>query len=102
MGLNIVLYIDILHVEIFYTQLCVNIIAFTVNTCRFTNVFTVITTKDESGGIYNSHSTGSQGFTAMVNKSCPWAIHPQTQSVYCHKSIPAAVLKLNRRCLVVQ
>ena len=33
--------------------LCVNNIEVTVNTCTCTAVFTVITTKDQSGGIYN-------------------------------------------------
>ena len=46
----------------------------TVNTCTCTDVFTVITTKDQSGGIYNSYSTGDQGFMAVVNKPCPRAI----------------------------
>ena len=40
----------------------------TVNTCRCTDVFTVITMKDQSGGIYNNYSTGGQGFMAVVNK----------------------------------
>ena len=39
-----------------------------VNTCTCTDVFTIITTKDQSGGIYNSYSTGGQGFMAVVNK----------------------------------
>ena len=30
-------------------------------------MFTV-TTKDQSGGTYNSYSTGGQGFMALVNK----------------------------------
>ena len=37
----------------FYTQLCVNHVEVTVNTCTCTDVFTVITTKDQSGGMYN-------------------------------------------------
>ena len=40
------------------------------NTCTCTDVFTVITTKDQSGGIYNSYSTGGQGFMA-VNRVSP-------------------------------
>ena len=45
----------------------------TVNTCTCTDVFTVIitTTRDQSGGIYNSYSTGGQGFMAVVNKPIP-------------------------------
>jgi len=35
-----------------------------------TNVFTEITTNNQSGGIYNSYSTDGQGFMAVVNKSC--------------------------------
>ena len=46
----------------------------TVNTCTCTDVFTIITTKDQSGGIYNSYSTGGQGFMAVVNKPPPWAM----------------------------
>ena len=46
----------------------------TVNTCTYADVFTVITTKDQSGGIYNNYSTGGQGFMAVVNKPCPRAI----------------------------
>ena len=65
----------------FYTELCVKNVEVTVNTCTCTDVFTIITTKDQSGGIYNSDSTGGQGFMVVVNKPCPWAMHsPQTQS----------------------
>ena len=49
----------------FYIQLCVNNIEVTVNTCTCTDVFTIMTTKDQSGGIYNSDSTGGQGFMAV-------------------------------------
>ena len=66
----------------FYTQLCVNNVEVTVNTCTCTDLFTVITTKDQSGGIYNSYSTGDQEFMAVVNKP-----RPRTRSVYCHKSL---------------
>ena len=45
----------------------------TVNTCTCTDVFTVITTKDQSGGTYNNYSPGGQGFMAVVNKLRPWA-----------------------------
>ena len=45
----------------FYTQLCVNNIEVTVNTCTCTDMFTVITTKDQSGGIYNGYTNGRQG-----------------------------------------
>ena len=44
----------------------------TVNTCTCTDLFTIITTKDQSGGICNSYSTGGQGLAA-VNKPCPQA-----------------------------
>ena len=33
----------------------------TVNTCTCTDVFAIITTKNQSGGIYNNYSTGGQG-----------------------------------------
>ena len=39
-----------------------------VNTCTCTDVLTVVTTKDQSGGIYNSYSTGGQGFMDVLNK----------------------------------
>ena len=54
----------------FYTQLCLNnievtvlntcacTIVFTINTCTCIEVFTIIMAKDQSGGIYNGHSTG--------------------------------------------
>ena len=37
-------------------------------------MFTVITTKDQSGGIYNSYRTGGQRFMAVVNKPRPQAL----------------------------
>ena len=40
-----------------------------VNTCTCTDVFTVLATKDQSGGIYNSYSTGGQGFMDVLNKT---------------------------------
>ena len=52
----------------------VNNVEVTVNTCTCTDVFTVITTKDQSGRIYNSYSTGGLGFMAVVNKPCPQAM----------------------------
>ena len=52
----------------------VNNIEVTINTCTCKDVFTVITTKDQSGGIYNNYSTGGQGFMALVNKPCPQAM----------------------------
>ena len=62
-------YIPILYCT-FCTQLCVNNIEVTVNTCTCTDVFTVITTKDQSGGIYNSaYSTGGQGFMAVSKQT---------------------------------
>ena len=51
----------------------VNNIEVTVNTCTCTDVFTIITTKGQSGGIYNNYSTGGQGFMAVVNKPRPRA-----------------------------
>ena len=52
----------------------VNNIEVAVNTCTCTDVFTIITTKDQSGGIYNNYSTGGQGFMAVVNKPHSWAM----------------------------
>ena len=52
----------------------VNNIEVTINTCTCKDVFTVITTKDQSGGIYNNYSTGGQGFMALVNKPRPQAM----------------------------
>ena len=46
---------------------------FTVNTCTCADVFTVVTTKDQSGGRYNSHNTDGQGFMTTVNKPRPQA-----------------------------
>ena len=58
----------------------VNNVEVTVNTCTCTDVLT-ITTKDQSGGIYNNYSTDGQGFMGVVNKLCHQAMHsPQTQS----------------------
>ena len=47
----------------------VNNIEVTVNTCTCTDVFTIITTKDQSGGIYNNYSTGGQGFMAVSKQT---------------------------------
>ena len=52
----------------------VNNIEVTVNTCTCTDVFTIITTKDQSGRIYNNYSTGGQGFMVVVNKSRPQTV----------------------------
>ena len=49
--------------------MCVNNIEVTVNTY----MFTVITIKGQSGGIYSSYSTSGQEFMAIVNKPCPQA-----------------------------
>ena len=38
----------------------------TVNTCTCTDVFTTITTEDQSGGVY---STGDQGFMAVSKQT---------------------------------
>ena len=51
----------------------VNNVEVTLNTCTCTDVFTIITTKDPSGGIYNNYSTGGQRFMAVVNKPRPQA-----------------------------
>ena len=51
----------------------VNNIEVTVNTCTCKYVFTIVTTKDQSGGIYNNYSIGGQGFMALVNKPPPRA-----------------------------
>ena len=61
--------VQILH----HFSVTVNNIEVTVNTCTCTDVFTIITTKDQSGGIYNNYSTGGQGFMAVVNKPRPRA-----------------------------
>ena len=53
------------------TELCVNNVQVAVNTCTCTGVFTVITTKDQPSGIYNSYNTGGQGL---------WAVSKQTSS----------------------
>ena len=53
----------------FYTQLCVNNVEITVNTCTCTDVFTVITTKDQSGWIIGSYSTGGQRFMAVSKQT---------------------------------
>ena len=61
--------VQILH----HFSVTVNNIEVTINTCTCKDVFTVITTKDQSGGIYNDYSTGGQGFMALVNKLRPRA-----------------------------
>ena len=53
--------------------MAVNNIEVTGNIRTCTDVFTIITTKDQSGGIYNSYSTGGQRFMAVVNKPRPRA-----------------------------
>ena len=65
-------------------QLCVNNFEVTVNTCKCTDVFT---TRDQSGGIYNSYITDGQGFMAVSKKNLVLGPCPQTWSVYCHKSL---------------
>ena len=61
----LITYIFSLHCRTFYLQLCINNIEVTVNTCTCTELFTIITTKNQSGGVYNSYSTGGQGFMAV-------------------------------------
>ena len=60
---HVILVYSSLHLPYYSTNILhivvCNNIEVTANTCTCTDVFTVITTKDESGGIYNSHSTGS-------------------------------------------
>ena len=58
----------------------VNNIEVAVNTCTCTDVFTIITTKDQSGGIYNNYRAGSNNYRLVVNKPCPWAT--PSDSVY--------------------
>ena len=65
----------------------VNNIEVTVSTCTCTDVFTII---DQSGGIYNSNSTGGQGFMAVVNKPRPQAT--PLDSVCLLPQIPGMVL----------
>ena len=60
---------EILH----HFTVTLNNIEVIVNTCTCKDVFTIITTKDQSGGIYNNYSTGGQRFMAVVNKSRPRA-----------------------------
>ena len=43
----------------------VNNIEVILNACTCTDVFTLVTTKDQSGGIYNSYSTGGHRLTAL-------------------------------------
>ena len=45
----------------------------TVNTFTCTDVFTIISTKDQSGEVYKLYITGGQGFMAVVNKPRPQA-----------------------------
>ena len=47
----------------------VNNIEVTVNTCTCTDVLTVITTKDQSGGIYNNYNPGGQEFMAVSKQT---------------------------------
>ena len=47
----------------------VNNIEVTVNTCTRTDVFTVITTKDQSGRIHNNYSPGGQEFMAISKQT---------------------------------
>ena len=49
----------------------------------YTDVFTIITTKDQSGGMYNSFSTGGQGFIA-VSKQTIVTRRPKTEWVQEH------------------
>ena len=50
------------------TDFAVTVKEVTVNTYTCTDVFTVIKTRDQSGGIYSNYSPGGQGFMAVVNK----------------------------------
>lgn len=53
----------------FYTQLCGNNLKVTVNNCACTDAFIAITIKDQSGGLYNSYSLGSQEFMAISKQT---------------------------------
>ena len=57
------------HTIVHHFTVTVNNIEVTVNTCTCTDMFTVITTKDQSGGIYNSYSTGGQGFMGVSKQT---------------------------------
>ena len=59
--------VQILH----HFAVTVNNIEVTVSTCTCKEEFTIITTKDQSGGTYNNYSTGGQRFMALVNKPRP-------------------------------
>ena len=50
-------------------QSYVNNVEVTVNTCTCTDVVTIITTKNQSGGIYNNYSTGGQGFMTVSKQT---------------------------------
>ena len=45
-------------VQFLYIESYVNNVEVTVNTCTCTDVFTIITTKDQSGWMHNSYSPG--------------------------------------------
>ena len=65
----------------------VNNIEVILNICTCTDVFTIITTKDQSGGIYSSYSTGGHRLTGVNKQTLSSDCALQTQSVYCHKSL---------------
>ena len=65
MALHCQTIVQILH----HFTVTVNNIEVTVNTYTCTDVFTIITTKDQSGGISNNYSTGGQGFMAVSKQT---------------------------------
>ena len=74
--LHVLLVYSLLYCHTVYIHLhTVNNIEVTINTCTCTDVLTVITTKDQSGGIYmyNNYGTGGQGFMDVLNKPRPQA-----------------------------
>ena len=66
---HVFLFYSLLHchdkVQILYTVVCKKT-EFAVNTCTCTDVFTILTSKNQSGGIYI--------YMGLVNKPRPWAM----------------------------
>ena len=65
-------------VQILYTVVCKKDIEFVVNTCTCTDVFTILTSKNQSGGIYIygfSKQTSSLGYAyrlSLFTVIYPW------------------------------
>ena len=68
-----------------------NNIKVTVNTCTCTDLFTIIATKNQSGGIYNSYSTDGQEFMA-VSKHFILGLHPWAMPLDSVCLLPGTVL----------